>query len=180
METSQESLDVLLIANDEHRIGKLTEALQEIGVDCSLRQLAQSEVACAYLHRRRPYKDAAQPDLVFYDLADTDTDTVNFARDIAFGELRSEAPVVLLTSPKSEPMLESGEIDDGKAIMFSPRSLHPFLKKLIGPGRQDLLWALRTFYQYGPTLIRQPDEFLTDNLLYNHYQDHNRQVRMRA
>ena len=165
MAASKESIDVLLIANDQHRIGKLTEAMEQNGVECSLRQLEQSKVASAYLQRRRPYQNAPQPDLVLYDLADTDKDSVNIARDIAFGEKRSEAPVVILTSPKSEPMLESGEIDDGQAIMFSPRSLHPFLKKLIGPGQKDLLWALRTFYQYGPTLIRQPDEFLTEDLL---------------
>ena len=109
MSDDAKNLDVLLIADDSYRVAMLRQAMQQQGLNCTIR-----------------------PDLVLFDLAEPDADSVELLRDVAFGSRRSEVPVVLLTSPASEPMLESGEIDEGQATMFSPRSLQAFLTTVFG------------------------------------------------
>lgn len=160
MSLPRESLTILLIANNSYRIAMLKRMMCATGLECRLQVVEQSSIARARLRRVAPYNRSPLPDLVMYDLADPGEQSVAIVKDIAFGEHRSRTPVALLTSPTSERLLDNGEIDGGKAIMFSPRSLAPFLEKLVGPKRNAVLRAVRTFYQYGPFLIRQPDDFL--------------------
>jgi len=160
MSDDTKNLDVLLIADDSYRVAMLRQAMQQSGLNCTIRRLDQTKRASAYLKRLQPYEHSPRPDLVLFDLAEPDPRSIELLRDVAFGNRRSEVPVVLLTSPASEPLLESGEIDDGEATMFSPRSLQTFLKKLVGRRRSGFLRALKTLYQYGPILARQPDHFL--------------------
>ncbi|MDH3747803.1 MAG: hypothetical protein OER97_06310 [Gammaproteobacteria bacterium] len=154
------NLDLLLIADDAYRVAMLRRAMHQVGLSCTIRRLAQTKKASAYLGRVKPYQNSPLPDLVFFDIADSDPSTVEIAKDIAFGERRSKVPVVLLTSPASETLLESGELDGGATTMFSPRTLETFLKKLVGRRRYGFLRALSTLYQYGPILARQPLNFL--------------------
>jgi len=154
------NLDLLLIADDPYRVAMLRRAMRHAGLNCTIRRLGQTKKASAYLGRVSPYENSALPDLVLFDIADFDSSTVDIAKDIAFGERRSKVPVVLLTSPASETLLESGELDGGATTMFSPRTLETFLKKLVGRRRYGFLRALSTLYQYGPILARQPLNFL--------------------
>ena len=160
MSDLDQNLDVLLIADDSYRVAMLRQAMQQHGLSCTIRRLDQTKKASAYLKRMQPYENSPTPDLVLFDLAEPDDTAVDLLREVAFGERRSEAPVVLLTSPASEPMLESGEVDEGQSTMFAPRSLQTFLQKLVGSRRAGFLRALKTLYQYGPILARQPRHFL--------------------
>jgi len=130
------------------------------GLDCRLEVVEQSIIDSACLRRARPFDKSPVPDLVMYDLAVPSKQTIAIVRDIAFEERRSNTPVALLTSPASERLLDSGEIDGGGAIIFSPRSLARFLAKLAGRKRDTILDAVTILYRYGPFLIRQPEEFL--------------------
>ena len=160
MSDAEKTLDVMLIADDAYRVAMLRQCMRKSGLSCTIRRMGASKKASAYLNRRQPYDKSPMPDIVMFDLAETDPQTIDVLQDVAFGEQRSSVPVVLLTSPSTEPMLESGEIDDGQATMFSPRSLPNFLKKLTGNRRRGFLRALRTLYEYGPILARQPAHFL--------------------
>ena len=160
MSKTPESLDVLLIADDGYRVSMLRESMRQSGLSCTIRRMDQTRKASAYVRKLESYGKSPRPDLVLFDLAEPSEKTLEVLRDVAFGEQRSEVPVVLMTSPASEPLLESGEIDDGRATMFSPRALPSLLGKLVGSRRQGFLRALGTLYQYGPILARQPAEFL--------------------
>lgn len=154
------NLDLLLIADDAYRVAMLRDAIRKAGLNCTIRRLGQTKKASAYLGRVKPYENTPLPDLVLFDIADSDPSTVSIAKDIAFGKRRSEVPVILMTSPASESLLESGELDGGKATMFASRALETLLGKLVGRKRHGFLRALATLYQYGPILARQPARFL--------------------
>jgi DNA-binding NarL/FixJ family response regulator len=134
--------------------------MSSVHVNGTIRRLGFSTKASAYLQSRTPYKKASLPDLVLFDLADLHKNSKDLLRSIAFGQQRTPVPVVLLTSPATECLLQAGDIDGGEATMFSPRTLASLLKKLVGQRQQGFLKALSTLYEYGPILARQPERFL--------------------
>jgi len=81
-------------------------------------------------------------------------------REIAFGQGKAGVPVILLTSPESQKLLDAGEIDGGQAVMFTPTALPSFVGKMRNGGRKSFFKALRTLYQFGPILVRTPEKFL--------------------
>lgn len=157
---AETELDLLLIADDAYRVSMLQALMRNAGLTCTVRRLDQTKKATAYLRRLKPFENSRLPDLVLFDIAESHPSIVDLARDVAFGERRSAVPVVLLTSPASETLLESGELDGGKSTMFASRALETFLGKLVGRKRHGFLRALATLYEYGPILARQPARFL--------------------
>lgn len=156
----QTPLTIVLIADDSYRIALLRRAVRDAGVACTIYRVPLTTGARAFLKPRSPNGAPTQPDLVFCDFATTDGNVRRTVQAIAFGKQRSPVPVVLLTSTASEELLDSGELDDGKATMFSARPLDFVIGKLAGDERLAFLHALATLYQYGPVLARQPDVFL--------------------
>ena len=67
---------------------------------------------------------------------------------------------MLLTSPASQQMLDNGDVDEHKSVMFSPTSLTCFVRKLAINKRSSFFRALDTLYQYGPILVRVPSAFV--------------------
>ena len=153
-------LDVLLIADDVYRVAMLRESMRQQGLTCTIRRMDPTRKASACVRRLKPYEKSPRPDLVLFDIADPSEATIDVLREVAFGARRSEVPVILLTSPTSEPLLEGGAIDGGEATMFSPRSLGSIVAKLADQRRPAFLEALGTLYEYGPILARLPDVFL--------------------
>lgn len=153
-------LTIVLIADDTYRTALLRRAIRDAGVDCEICRVPLTTGAPAFLKRKLPDGSTTKPDVVFCDFADIDPGACRTVRAVAFGSQRSDVPVVLLTSGASEAVLDSGELDDGKATMFSPRPLDFVLGKLAGDDRDAFLRALQTLYRYGPVLARQPDIFL--------------------
>lgn len=160
MAQARKTLRILLIARNGYRIAMLKQAMHKSGVECHLQIIEQSKIAAACLRGVKPYDKVPAPDLVMVDFGSPGVESIARVRDIAFGERRSTVPVVLLTGPVTARMLDDGDIDGGDAIMFSPHSLVPFLSKLAGKKRDTVVAAVGILYQYGPFLIRQPDEFL--------------------
>ena len=154
------NLQVLLIAENTRRVSMLRKSFRDNGLRCGIKRLGYSEKASQWLRRNSPPPSEPLPDLVLFDFAEAKPDAVALARDIAFGADRSPVPVVLITSPDTESMLESGELDDGKATMFTARALDVFLRKLVGRRRPGFLRALCTLYQYGPVLTSLPAPLL--------------------
>ena len=151
---------MVLIADDAYRVAMLRRLMRRLGVSGQLKRLAPTAKAKAYLQRQTPFENAPLPDLVLFDLAELRHCDRRLLSALVFGERRTTAPVVLLTSPATEAMLENGELDSGNATMFSPRKLKSFLTQLAGRHSDDFLKALTTLYQYGPILARQPARFL--------------------
>ena len=153
-------LTIVLVADDSYRIALLRRAVHDAGVACTIYRVPLTTGARAFLKPRSPDGAPSQPDLVLCDFATTDANVCRTVQAIAFSKQRSPVPVILLTSTASETLLDSGELDDGKATMFSARPLDFVIGKLAGDERRAFLRALATLYQYGPVLARQPEVFI--------------------
>lgn len=157
---SQSPITIVLIADDSYRIALLRRAVRDADIACTLYRIPLTAGARAFLRPKAPGGTTATPDLVLCDFASADDNVCRTVKAVAFGSQRSPVPVMLLTSAASEDLLDSGELDEGAATMFSARPLEFILRKLAGDGRRAFLRALATLYQYGPVLARQPDAFL--------------------
>lgn len=160
MSDTGKTLDIVLIAEHAYRVAMLQQLMRHTGLSGTIRRLGQTRRASDYLQNRAPYEKTPLPDLVLFDLAEIQEHTKSLLANLAFGALRTPVPVVLLTSPVTEELLEKGDIDCGDATMFSPRGLPDFLRKLADCRCDEFLAALVTLYQYGPILARQPARFL--------------------
>lgn len=157
---NQSPLAIVLIADDSYRIALLRRAVRDAGVACTVYRIPLTTGARAFLKPKAPDGVPTTPDLVLCDFASIDTNVCRTVKAVAFGSQRSRVPVILLTSEASEELLDSGNLDEGTATMFSARPLEFIVSKLAGDGRRAFLRALATLYQYGPVLARQPDAFL--------------------
>ncbi len=149
-------LDIVVVARDSCRYAKLREAMQAAGLHGTIRRLAPTRKTYSYLARTRPARSSPPPDLAFFDLADPRPEALDIARKMVCDKYRSRVPLVILTSPESESLIASGELDEGRTTMFSARPLESFIAKLAPRGRNGFLRALATLYQYGPLLARLP------------------------
>lgn len=154
------SLSIVLIADDNYRIALLRRSLRDAGVACTIHRLPLTTGARAFLKPKAADGSTAPADLVLCDFSSIDSDSRRVIQAVAFGSQRSRVPVILLTSQEAETLLDSGELDDGLATMFSARPLEFFVRKLAGEDSRVFLRALATLYQYGPVLARMPDAFL--------------------
>lgn len=152
-------LQILLIADDSYRIAMFRRAMKSAGLNCRISRLPQTRTARAFLNRKHLADGESRPDLVIQDFACDDKHALDTLTVLAFGASRSMVPVVVLTSPATEQILQSGELDDGQSIMFSPRPLDAFLKKLARDRSAAFIAAVTTLYRYGPILARLPQHF---------------------
>lgn len=160
MDSLDENVNVVLIADRPSRAKMLRDLMQQAGVSGVIRRLAPGEPAIDCARQSGSYHEKPLPDLIIYDYAHPDKHCTLILKNIAFGAGRSSVPVILLTSPESQTLLESGEIDGGNAVMFSPTGLAAFIGKMESKRRQMFFKALHTLYQFGPILVRTPSVVL--------------------
>lgn len=153
-------LEILLVADDAVRVSLLRRSMRANGLSCNTRRVGYGKKALAYLRRHSPYQTTPAPHLVLIDLAEQSDAARELVQQMAFGKRRSPIPVVLLSSPAAEVLLESGELDGGEATMFTARALDSFFRKLVGQRRAGFLKALATLYEYGPIILRLPEAFV--------------------
>jgi len=153
-------LNLVLIADQPNRATVLHDLMQESGVGGVIRRLSPGKGAVDCVRQTGLYRDKTLPDLFICDFSSPDKRKISLLKEIAFGDNKATVPVIVLTSPDSEAMLDSGELDGGEAVMFTPTALTPFVEKMRNGGRRSFFKALRTFYQFGPILVRTPDELL--------------------
>lgn len=153
---SRDELNIVLIAEDPFRIALLRDCMRKSGLQCTIRRIAPTRKACACLARRKPFNEAAAPQLTLVYVAACPADDFGLIKAVAFGRQRSKSTLVLLVDSTSETAITNGTLDGGRSTMFSPQSLETFLTKLAGPQQGAFLGALSTLYQYGPLLVREP------------------------
>lgn len=153
-------IDVVLIADRPGRASLLHDVLQEAGVTGVIRRITPGAQAVHCARQTGSYRNKALPDLFFVDFAEPDPKKISVLRKIAFGQDKSRVPVILMTSPKSQEMLDAGVIDGGKAVMFMPTPLNSFVGEMHQSGRECFFKALRTLFLYGPILVRTPEDVL--------------------
>lgn len=149
-------INLMLIADNSGCATTLRNALESSGINGTIRRVAPGGRAVACARQTGTFSKTALPDLIFFDLAQSDEKTSSVLNEIAFCEDRPDVPVVLLTSDETQELLDAGDIGDDKAIMFSPTSLKSFVSKLKNGHRDKFFGALRTLYSYGPILVSIP------------------------
>ncbi len=152
--------NLVLIADKANRAYLLRGLMRDAGITGVIRRMPPGRNAVHCVNRTGAYREKPLPDLFFYDFSDPEPMSTSILKKIAFGDGRSAVPIVVLTSPESQTELESGDIDGGDAIMFSPSGLTSFVSKMQAHSRQPFLKALRTLYEYGPILVSTPPEVL--------------------
>lgn len=160
MQVVDKGVDLVLIADNPGRASMLRDTMQRTGINGVIRRLAPGAAAIDCARKAGAYRQKELPDLILFDFANPNDVNTSVLRDLAFGKERSRVPVVLLTSPVSQQLLDTGDVDGDKAVMFSPTSLTSFVRKMRGARRKSFFKALDTLSQYGPILVRTPRAFL--------------------
>lgn len=160
MPDDKEAMNLLLIADDSATAAMLRQVMEQSGLTGEIRRMHQGRSAVAYARRSGPYTDAKSPDLILLDFSAPDERSRAIATEIAFGAGRALAPVILLTSPDSEYLLQSDVFQRDSFRMFAPTSLFSFIKKMRQHSRNRFLRALTVMYDLGPILVRLPASFV--------------------
>lgn len=159
MQRQEEYIDLVLIADNPNRASMLRDTLESTGISGIIRRLEPGNPAIDCARKSGAYSQKEPPDLILFDYADPDEHITSVLRDIAFSEEKARVPVVLLTSPISQDLLDTGEVGSEEAIMFSPTSLKSFVDKMKPEKRTSFFKALDTLCQYGPILVQMPESF---------------------
>lgn len=159
----KDDINLVLIADQPNRATTLHDLMQDSGVDGVIRRMAPGKNAIDCIRQTGLYRDKSLPDLFICDFSTPDKRNTSLLKEIAFGDNKAPVPVIVLTSPDSAAMLDSGAIDGGEAVMFSPTVLTSFVQKMHNGGRRSFFKALRTLYQFGPILVQTPDSLLSED-----------------
>lgn len=165
MQESKDKIDIVLIADRPGRATLLHDVMRDNGVSGTIRRLTPGDRAIQRIRQTGEFRRVAMPDLFFFDFSNADRHNISVLRDIAFGPNKSTVPVVLLTSPETEALLESGDIDGGAAVMLTPTSLSTCAARMQTGNRKAYFKALHIFYEFGPILVRMPEQVLAQEAL---------------
>ena len=156
MTENEKDINLVLIGNDPGCANTIRESLQVAGISGIIRRVIPGERAVECARRKGSYQAADSPDLILFDYGEPDDDKTTVLNEIAFCPDRARIPVVLLTSPESQKLINRGDVGDDKAVMFAPTSLTSFVDKMRNGHREVFLQAVRTLYEYGPILVSMP------------------------
>lgn len=163
MQMSAKDINVVLIAEDSTRASMLRDTMARFGINGVIRRIGPGAPAVDCARQKGPYCERPLPDLFFLDFTDPTEKSISVLKAIALGEKRTPVPVVLITSPNSQHLLDDGNVAGDSAVMFSPTSLPSFIRKMKSDKRSSFFKALHTLYQYGPILVRPPESALHCN-----------------
>ncbi|MDJ0749204.1 MAG: hypothetical protein QNJ11_06950 [Woeseiaceae bacterium] len=153
---NEKDINLVLIGENPGCANTIREILQVAGISGIIRRVTPGERAVECARRKGSYQSADSPDLILFDYEVPDKDKTTVLNEIAFCPDRASIPVVLLTSPESQKMINDGDVGDDKAVMFTPTSLTSFVDKMRNGQREVFLKAVRTLYEYGPILVSMP------------------------
>ncbi len=156
MTENEKDINLVLIGDDPGCANTIRESLQVAGISGIIRRVTPGERAVDCARRKGSYEAADTPDLIFFDYEEPDEDKTTVLNEIAFCPERARIPIVLLTSPESQELIDNGDVGDDKAVMFTPTSLSSFVEKMRKGHRDVFLKAVRTLYEYGPILVSMP------------------------
>ena len=157
MQRVHKSVNLVLIADNPGRAAMLKNTMEQTGINGVIRRLAPGAPAIDCARKSGAYREKSLPDLILFDFADPNEQNTSVLHHIAFSKERARVPVVLLTSVRSQELLDTGSVGDKNAIMFSPTSLSSFIGKMKNGKRSLFFKALDTLYQYGQILVRLPE-----------------------
>lgn len=160
MTANQETINTLMVSDRKECASLLRHSLESDGIGGNIHRIDVHSDTLARVRELCRDKSERRPDFVIFDLADPDEDKLALLGELAFGRGRCSIPVVVLTSPETESLLQSGAVDGGGAIMFSSISLDNMIATLRAKRRNRFLRALSVIYAIGPVLVQAPSKLL--------------------
>ncbi len=150
------TVNTLLISDCRECASLLRQSMEADEINGNIHRIDAQPDAMGRIRELCRDKSERRPDFILFDLSEPDPELLNMLRRLAFGSGRSPVPVVVLTSPETETILQSGRFDDGGAVMFSPITLDNLVATLRSKRRSRFLRALSVIYAIGPVLVQAP------------------------
>ncbi len=153
-------MNLLFISDSDEKATMLRKAMEQQGFCGEIRRMRPTRSAVAYARRSGRFKEATVHDFILFDFSEPDEKSLSIVADVAFGPNKAASPVILLTSPGSECLLDSESLAIDEYGMFAPTSLSCFLSKMRQHSRSRFMRALTVMSDLGPVLVRLPGFFL--------------------
>lgn len=157
MTSSEERLNILLIANNTDSIQVIRQALEASNTRCRLLMVGVGPSTLSYLRREGPYTEAPVPDLILFDVIDAETDSIAVLKRIKADPGFQSVPIVLLTNDESELVLDDMQLGPTRYTTFSPVDLESFLNALNAIQPSRFMHAISLLENFGFVLVRMPD-----------------------
>lgn len=159
MNENKPKLNVLLIEDVASKTRFIREALEKSRNSCRLHAVGVGQNTLSYLRRDGPYASAPTPDLVLFDMSDARKRDLKILDRVQKDTLQRDIPMVLLTSARSEQMLEDTYDGHRGLVVFSPIDLDHFLKSMRSRKSDRFLSAVSLIQKLGFVLVRLPVDF---------------------
>ena len=152
-------LNILLIESSAHRLGLIRDELKQAETRCRLHTVGTGGDSMKYLKREAPFNDAPQPDLIIVDLSQPLRRLLTFIDKLKSSKEFAELPLVVMTRPETEAILEEKYRASDGCVMFSPIELGSFLTTMNSMPLDRFLNAVRLIADLGFVLVRTPEDF---------------------
>ena len=159
MAARHNELELLLLSKNGDLAENVGRTLQHYGPPCIIRSLRPSRRAVDGIRRLRT-ETRTRGQLILFDFSAATEQNFEFGMEIACGPNRLAIPVVFLTSPDSEVLLEDAGPECCDTTMFAPIPLDRFIAKMLEHSEQRFLRALSLIYELGPIVVRLPASYL--------------------
>ena len=100
--TKEKLIHFLLVEDDPDHAHLITRIMKKNRVKNTIQWLQDGQAALDYLHRRPPYEDRKQPDVILLDLQLPLVDGIEVLENIKQSEELRKIPVVMLTTSNVE------------------------------------------------------------------------------
>jgi DNA-binding NarL/FixJ family response regulator len=160
---NDESVNTLLVSDCLDFAAHLRKSMESDGITGNIHRIDARPGALTRIREVCRDRSSRRPDFIVFDLSDPEPQYLDLLAGLAFGRGRSSVPVVVLTTPESEALLQSGAVDGGSAVMFSSISLQTLVATLRNKRRSRFLRSLSVIYALGPILVQAPAALLRHN-----------------
>lgn len=157
MPKSEERLNILLIADNSESIQVIRQALETSNTRCRLLMVGVGPSTLSYLRREGPYSEAPVPDLILFDVVDSEPESITVLKRIKSDPSFRSMPIVLLTSDESEHTLDDMQLGRTRYTTFSPVDLESFLSALNAIQPNRFMHAISLLENFGFVLVRMPE-----------------------
>lgn len=159
MKEDDPRLNILLIEDISSKTKLVREALERSQNRCKLHAVGAGPSTLEYLRQDGPYAAAPTPDLVLFDMSDAEKRHLKILDRVHADTSNRGIPLVLLTRPDSEDLVEETYNGQGDCVMFSPIDLDCFLQTMRTRTPDRFLGAVALIQKLGFVLVRVPSEF---------------------
>lgn len=155
-------LNILLVEDAPGQSELIRSALERSGNRCNLHTVGSGAHTIKYLRGEGPYAAAPKPDLVFLDATNCESSQTKIFDQVHADTNSREIPLVLLTSPESEQMIDETYNQTDDNVVFSAIELDSFLKTMRARTPERFLDAVTLIQKLGFVLVRINDETAAD------------------